>query len=197
MKLLIFSDIHQDWESLRRITAKKADFYICLGDLSNRGVGLDQAGEILAPLKERLWLLPGNNETWEQTKNLSLKYGFIDFHQKVIKKNSFTFAGLGYSTPTPFTSLGIATEEEFREALTKFEGLENLFLFCHHPPKNTALDKVFLGSYVGSQAIRDFLEKSQPIYFFSGHVHENEGKIERIYKTTCFNVGKKGLEIWL
>ena len=197
MHILVFADIHQDWEALKKIVAKKADIYICLGDLSNRGTGLDEAGEILISLTDKLWLIPGNNETWEQTKALSKKHGFIDFHQKVIKRGDYSFAGFGYVIPTPFNTPGETEEEEFQRALKKFEGYQNLCVFLHNPPKNSVLDQTPSSLHVGSQAIRDFLEKNQPIYLFSGHIHENEGKIQRIGKTTCFGVGKKGLEIWL
>lgn len=197
MHILVFSDIHQDWEALKKIVTKKAEIFICLGDLTNVGKGLEEAGEILAPLKEKLWLMPGNNETWEQTKALCKKFSFIDFHQKVIKISDFSCAGLGYSALTPFNTPGEASEEEFKKALKRFEGYQNLCLFAHNPPKNTVFDKISSGVHVGSKMTRDFIEKNKPIYFFSGHIHENERKIERIGKTTCFGVGKKGLELWL
>jgi len=197
MKILVFADIHQDWEALKKIVAKKADLYICLGDLSNFGQGLEEAGEVLGPLKGKLLLMPGNNETWKEIKVLCQKYGFVDFHQKVIEKGGFVFTGLGYSNLTPFNTPGEVSEEEFEKALKKFQGFKNFLLFCHNPPKDSQLDLLPNGAHVGSQAIRDFLEKNQPIYLFSGHIHENEGKIQRIGKTTCFGVGKKGLEIWL
>lgn len=197
MKLLVFSDIHCDWESLKKVVVKKADLYICLGDLSNIGKGLEKAGEILAPLAEKLWLMPGNNETVEQIQALCQKHGFVDFHQKVIKKGSFVLAGLGYSVPTPFDTPGEVSEKDFEKALKSFKDYQNLCLFCHNPPKDSGLDVIPSGAHVGSQAIREFIEKEQPIYFFSGHIHENEGKRERIGKTTCFGIGKRGLVLTL
>ena len=197
MRLLVFSDIHNDLEALKRIVVRKADIYLLLGDLSTLGNGLEKGGKILSCLKEKLWLMPGNNETWKQTKTLCERYGFVDFHQKVKKVGNFVFAGLGYSTFTPFNTLGEISEEEFEKALKAFEGFQNLCLFCHNPPKDTELDIIPGGAHVGSQAIKDFIEKERPIYFFSGHIHENEGKVQRLGKTKCFGVGKKGLEIWL
>lgn len=197
MQVLVFSDIHNDLEALKKIVVRKADIYILVGDLSTLGKGLEEGGEILASLDEKLWLMPGNSETWEQAQALCKKYGFVDFHQKVVKKGDFVFAGLGYSTPTPFNTPGEVSEEEFEKAFKNFEGYQNLCLFCHNPPKDTQLDVIPSGAHVGSQAIRKFIEKEQPIYFFSGHIHENEGKIQRIGKTTCFGVGKRGLEIWV
>ena len=197
MHLLVFSDIHQDWQELKRITEKKADLYICLGDLTNFGKGLERAGEILAPLGERLWLMPGNHETAGEVDSLCKKYGFFDFHQKIKRVGDYVLAGLGYSIPTPFNTPGEISEEEVGKALKKFEGFKNLCLFTHCPPKKSVLDVLPNGSHVGSQAIRDFIKKEQPIYLFSGHIHENEGKVERLGRTTCFSVGKRGVEAWL
>lgn len=197
MEIIVFSDIHQDWQALRKIVAQKADIYILDGDLSDIGRGLDSGSEILAPLKEKLWFMPGNNETWRQTKDLCQKYGFTDFHQKIIKQENFIFGGLGYSLLSPFNTPGEVNEEEFAKSLKEFTAYKNLCLFCHNPAKDTQLDILPNGLHVGSQAIRKFIEINQPIYFFSGHIHENEGKIQRLKNTTCFGLGKSGLKIYL
>ena len=65
MKVLIFSDIHGDLAALARIVAQPADIYIDAGDLATFGRGLERCGEVLKPLGERLWVLPGNHETHE------------------------------------------------------------------------------------------------------------------------------------
>ena len=197
MHLLIFSDIHQDWKALKGIIDKRADIYICLGDLTKLGEGLERAGEILSPLGERLYLLPGNNETIVQIEELCQKNGFFSFHHKAKKVGNFVFAGLGYSLSTPFDTPGEIEEEKFEELLRTFDSYQNLLHFCHNPPKDTQLDITRSDLHVGSQAIKAFIERSHPLYFFSGHIHENAGKIERIKRTTCFGVGPRGVEIWL
>lgn len=196
-KLLIFSDIHRDWRALGEIIKEKADIYICLGDLSSWGDGLDRAGEILASLGERLWLFPGNHETESQIQTLCLQYGFTDFHKKINKLEKYHLAGFGLCSPTPFGTPGEVGEEEIAKSLDKFKGLKNLILFTHVPPKNTSLDKTSSGAYAGSLVVRKFIEERRPLYCFSGHVHENEGKKEKLGKTTCFSVGKKGIEFLL
>lgn len=193
MKLLIFGDIHQDLEALRSIIGQKADLYICHGDLSDRGQGLADAAQILAPLKTKLWLLPGNNETVDQIKSLCQQFGFINFHQKAIRQGSHVLAGLGYTAPTPFATPGEVSEEEFERGLKQFASQKNLLLFTHDAPKATALDLISGGIHVGNQAVRNFLDQHQPLYSFSGHIHENAGKSQSLGLTTCFNVGKKGL----
>ncbi len=68
MRILIFSDIHGDMRALERLVAQTADIYIAAGDLSTFGRGLERCGELLRPLGERCWVLPGNHETHEETK---------------------------------------------------------------------------------------------------------------------------------
>src|SRR5713226_3029979 len=112
MKVLVFSDIHGDMRALERVAAQPADIYIGAGDLSTFGRGLERCGEILEPLGERLWLLPGNHETHEQTRALCGRFGFVDFHRQWRSLGSANWAGLGYSNPTPFDTPGEYTEEE-------------------------------------------------------------------------------------
>ena len=40
--------------------------------------------------------------------------------------------------------------------------------------------------------VKQFIESSQPEYYFCGHIHEAEGRQIRIGKTTAINVGKRG-----
>lgn len=197
MKLFIFGDIHGDFDVLKTLIQKKADLFICHGDLTDLGQGLDQAAKILKPLGQRLWLMPGNNETEEQIKRLCQEYGFVNFHGQIKQKGPYVFAGLGFSTPTPFKTPGEINEVKYAQSLKKFVGHENLCLFCHNPPKESQLDVLANGVHVGGQSLREFIEKEKPLYCFCGHLHENEGKIQRLGQTTCFNVGKKGLMIWL
>lgn len=65
-------------------------------------------------------------------------------------------------------------------------------LVCHCPPHGTALDRMRNGQHAGSTAIRKFLDKVKPRWFFSGHIHETEGVTETIGVTTAHNPGKRG-----
>ena len=54
LKLLIFSDIHNDWKTLERILSVEADFYIAAGDQVTWGKGLDRCGQILQTRGEKV-----------------------------------------------------------------------------------------------------------------------------------------------
>lgn len=202
MKILIFSDIHGDTRALERIVARPADVYIAAGDLSTFGRSLERCAELLKPLGERLWLLPGNHETYEQTRALCRKYGFVDFHRQVrtleSAKGTRSWAGLGYSNVTPFNTPGEYSEDEIASALAAFEGDRRpLYLVVHFPPRNTKLDEFAPGKHAGSPTLREWVERVQPAFLFCGHIHESAGLHDQIGATECLNVGKEGYTVEL
>jgi len=192
MKLLIFSDIHADYPALEQLMAMQADFYFAAGDLVNWARGLERVGPILARRGERVYVMPGNHESAGDIAGLCADFGLHDFHGLSLELNGYQIAGLGYSNPTPFDTPGEYSEWELGERLQKFAGLKPLVLICHCPPKNTSLDRVRETVHAGSSAVRDFIERYKPDYFFCGHIHEAAGVEEQIGKTKCCNVGKMG-----
>ncbi|HEV2386200.1 MAG TPA: metallophosphoesterase [Candidatus Acidoferrales bacterium] len=192
MRILIFSDIHGDKRALESLLAQPADVYIAAGDLSVFGRGLDRSGELLRPLGQRVWVLPGNHETELENQAFCSRYGLIDFHRQVRTLGGTRWAGLGYSNPTPFDTSGEYSEDEIAEALAGFDGLAGLHLVVHFPPWGTCLDEVAPGRHAGSRVLRQWVERTQPRYLFCGHIHECAGKTDTIGSTACINVGKAG-----
>lgn len=192
MKLLIFSDIHNDWKTLERLLAIEADVYISAGDQVTWAKGLERCGEILATRGDRVYVLPGNHESADQISRFCDRHGLHDFHGRSIQAGRWHVAGLGYSSPTPFATPGEYTEAQIAEKLEPFATLDPLALVCHAPPYGTDLDRIRPGLHAGSTAVRDFLTRVQPAYFFCGHIHEAEGVEIEIGKTRAWNVGKKG-----
>jgi len=194
MKLLIFSDLHGDLGALMRLMDTEADYYVVAGDLANFGRGLDRCGPILARHADRVYVMPGNHETAAQIAGLCRDFGLHDFHEQHAQWGRYHVAGLGYSNPTPFNTPGEYSEAELARKLEGFAGLAPLVLICHCPPQGTALDQIRPGLHAGSTAVRDFLLREQPEFFFCGHIHEAAGARETIGRTQGLNVGKQG---WL
>ena len=191
-RVLIFSDIHNDTRALERLMATEADAYICAGDLVNWGRGLEKLAPLLAPRAAHLYMLPGNHESERDIADFCARYGFVNFHAATAEIGGQRFAGLGYSTPTPFDTPGEYTEIDMAVHLEAFAKYEPQVLICHAPPANTALDRIREGLHAGSRAVRDFIEKHQPSYFFCGHIHEAEGTVIQMGATRAMNVGKEG-----
>jgi len=192
MKLLIFSDIHNDWVALERLMGIEADYYFAAGDLVSWSRELDRCGRILSRRGERVYCLPGNHESAGAISAVARKYGLRFFHGQHFEAGGYQIAGLGYSNPTPFNTPGEYTEEELARRLSAFAELKPLVLVCHCPPLNTPLDQVRKGVHAGSRAIGEFIQKHQPAYFFCGHIHEAEGASAQLGRTRGFNAGKRG-----
>ena len=199
MKVLIFSDIHGDTRALEQLIAQPADIYIAAGDLSTFGKDLDRCGEIMKPLGEKVWVLPGNHESHDDTRAFCQRFGFFDFHRQIralkSERGTTQWAGLGYSNITPFNTPGEYTEEEITKALAPFDNLKPLYLVVHFPPQGTRLDEFAAGKHAGSPTLREWVDRVQPLYLFCGHIHECAGRSDRLGSTQAFNVGKRGYTV--
>jgi uncharacterized protein len=190
-RALIFSDIRNDAKALEKLMDIEADYYFAAGDLVSWARGLDKMGEVMKRRAGRMYVLPGNHETERDIAGLCERFGFTNFHGAAIKIGDHHVAGLGYSSPTPFDTPGEYSEEEIASRLSKFAELRPLVLICHAPPLDTKLDQVRIGFHAGSRAVREFIDRYQPEYFFCGHIHEAEGVVEQIGATRAQNVGKR------
>ena len=191
-RALIFSDIHNDTKALEKLMDIDADYYFAAGDLVSWARGLDKMGEIMKRRAERMYVLPGNHESEQDIGAFCKRYSFINFHGGTLEVAGKLIAGLGYSNPTPFDTPGEYSEQELATRLEKFADLKPLVLICHAPPFDTALDRIKEGLHAGSRAVREFIEKHQPEYFFCGHIHEAEGAVIHMGATRAQNVGKRG-----
>ena len=192
MKILVFSDIHGDIRALERLMEIEADYYFAAGDMVNWGRGLDAVGEVLERRARRMYVLPGNHETEDAIAGMCERHGLHAFHGQSLEIDGFHIAGLGYSNPTPFNTPGEYTEDQMAARLAPFAALNPLVLICHCPPKDTQLDRIRAGLHSGSQAVRDFIDAHQPVFFLCGHIHEAHGASARIGATPARNTGKQG-----
>ena len=154
--------------------------------------GLEKMAPLLETRAGRVYLIPGNHESADGIAEFCVRYGFHNFHDATMELGGVRFAGLGYSTPTPFDTPGEWSEAEMAAHLEKFVAWNPEVLVCHAPPLGTDLDRIKPGLHAGSSAVREFIEKQQPAYFFCGHIHEAEGAVVQMGKTRAMNVGKKG-----
>jgi Icc-related predicted phosphoesterase len=192
MRLLVFSDIHGNKSALERLMDTEADYYFAAGDLANWGRGLEQLAPVLQKRADRMYVIPGNHESEADIARMCEEFGFHNFHGRTIQIEGTTVAGLGYSNPTPFNTPGEYSEQELAARLEKFAGLNPLILICHAPPKDTKLDRAGEGQHFGSTAVRDFIVRNQPAYFYCGHIHEAAGQQDLIGRTIGWNVGTRG-----
>jgi Icc-related predicted phosphoesterase len=97
-----------------------------------------------------------------------------------------------------FASMG-SIEEEL-EQLPMVQDYGKTVYVMHSPPFHTNLDRLFDGRWIGSRAIRTFVEKYQPYLTLHGHIHESSeisGTYwDRIGQTLCINPGQSTEELY-
>ncbi|MFX1244652.1 MAG: metallophosphoesterase [Promethearchaeota archaeon] len=191
MRILFFSDLHQDHNAITHIEErlKQVDCAFGLGDFATFGKGLGYALEQL-DVGTDIYLLPGNHDDAEELKHICAESAqFHFFHGKQITLREINFAGLGGGMPgLPFA----VTEEKARLILGRFYHLQNLILCTHTPPYGTTVDRTWGGNHIGYRSLRDFVSEVQPLAVYSGHVHEAEGKTDVLKNTKLMVVGKQG-----
>jgi len=187
MRVVTFSDIHNDWHALHSIVRQDADIYICAGDLTFSEKGLETAAELLLPIREFLFIVPGNNELPDHLQ---------EYFPHVVHGHAETYKGLriggiGGSPRTPWNTL-FEWEEDYAYTILRRLGRTDIFV-AHAPPKGTKLARTLSGDDAGTEAIRRSIEEYQPEYAIVGHVHERAGVAERIGETIVMNPGIRGM----
>ncbi|UCG14674.1 MAG: metallophosphoesterase family protein [Deltaproteobacteria bacterium] len=93
--------------------------------------------------------------------------------------------------------------ESIEEELSQLPGRRESWMrvyVMHSPPFSTHLDRMSDGRWIGSRAIRAFIEEQQPYVTLHGHIHESpeiSGEyLDRIGKTVCINPGQSTEELY-
>lgn len=186
MQVLAFSDIHGRWDILRSIVKKRADLYICLGDLTYGELGIEEASKILEPVFDRLLCVPGNNER-PQTMQ---RYFPLVLHGNTWEYKGIRFGGIGGSPRTPFHTIHEWDEGDAETLLARMGRVD--VLLSHTPPAGTHLSITRSGVDAGSKAIREYILSFKPKLVLCGHVHERAGEEDRLGDTRIINPGPWG-----
>jgi len=116
-----------------------------------------------------------------------------------------------HSIPVAANQLRYATMKDDLVKLTGARDLTDAVLLFHSPPYQTCLDRAALDGkmvdyvpldvHIGSIAIRQFIEKRQPLITLHGHVHESARLTgawsDRIGRTVCLSAAHDGPELAL
>lgn len=103
-------------------------------------------------------------------------------YEQVVLPNGLKMLGLPYVTNLPRWAFN-STEEDIHDYLMKKEGCD--IVVSHCPPKSL-LDGSDL-SHFGIQAYTDFIDRTNPLLWICGHVHEQHGHMH-YQKTHIYNV---------
>jgi uncharacterized protein len=168
---------------------------------------LELADERLADSAVRCFLMPGNDDPpgIEEAVDRARRVEACD--ERIVEFGGYEMVSLGYSNRTPFDSPRELDEDELYRRVerlaTQLREPGRAIFNLHVPPYDSTLDTaaeldehlsvVRIGSEpklipVGSTAVRELIERYQPLVSLHGHVHESPGAM-RIGRTLCINPG--------
>jgi len=201
MKFLILSDIHGDLENLDKLDTcfSQADAVLFGGDFA-RFEHLDTAKPVLDKLiqkHENIFSVLGNCDSPDFLQ--TIEDADVSVEASLLFHGGIAISGSGGGTKFTGTTPFERSEEEILSDYNVVESSSNecadenghwsnLILIMHNPPKDTACDALPNGVHVGSQALRDYIEKRSPFLVVTGHIHESAG-IEKLGNTTIVNPG--------
>ncbi len=172
---------------------------------------LDQATEMI-PEHVVLVVNPGNDDPWVIDDIIKEHERTIYPLKQVVEiSDKHKLISLEYVNSTPWDTHRECDEEELMERLeAEFARVtesdyENLLCNFHAPPHGSGLDTApkltedhritYSGGFalteaVGSTAVREVIEKYQPLVAMHGHIHESVG-FTSIGRTLCVNPGSE------
>jgi Icc-related predicted phosphoesterase len=171
----------------------------------DRWLGL--ADERLEDPSVRCFVMPGNDDPPGVEEAIERATRVEACDERIVDLGDYRMISLGYSNITPFDSPRELEEDELYrrvEALaTQVEDVRHCIFNLHVPPYDSLLDSApqldaelrvvaTAGQPnmipVGSTAVRELIERFQPLVALHGHVHESRGAT-RIGRTLCINPG--------
>ncbi|WP_087037924.1 metallophosphoesterase family protein [Thermococcus litoralis] len=191
MRIIAVTDIHgrgnKVKELLEHIKGQEPDLILIAGDITHFR-GRDAAYNVLKEFinfGKPFYAVMGNCDGRDVLELLEELH--ISLHDKRVEFNGVGIVGIGGSNITPFSTIWEFSEEEIWEILTK-NYQDGDIVLSHVPPKNTKVDKTFVGTHAGSKSLRKFIEEKQPPLVICGHIHEAIG-IDEIGETIIVNPG--------
>ncbi len=166
---------------------------------------MNMAAEKLRGTGARCFVCPGNDDEME-VDDVIKRSDFVELGEgRMVEIDGYTMISTGWSNPTPWKTHREETEDKLSERLeamaSQVKDPSRAIFNLHCPPYNSGLDeapaidadlKLLHGGRalrpVGSTAVREVIERHQPLLSLHGHIHESKA-IEKIGPTTCVNPG--------
>jgi Icc-related predicted phosphoesterase len=196
MKLLLFSDLHNDRDAARDLVkrARHFDLLVGAGDFCNAHSGLSGCVGIFRKSDRPIVLVAGNNETTDELHAECIDWPAAHIlHGTSAEINGVTFFGVGGGIPiTPFGSWSYDFDEsQAAELLAPCPA--GCVLVVHSPPLG-CVDASSRGQHIGSTAIRDAILRVRPKLVVCGHIHGSSGQTGNLAGIPVVNAGPGGVE---
>jgi Icc-related predicted phosphoesterase len=165
------------------------------------------AEERLSGSEVRCFLMPGNDDPPGIDEAVQRARRVESCDERIVEFDGHEMVSLGYSNLTPFHSPRELDEDELYRRVERLADQllhpRRAIFNLHVPPYDSTLDTaaeldanltiVTVGGEpklipVGSTAVRELIERYQPLLSLHGHVHESPGAMH-IGRTLCINPG--------
>jgi uncharacterized protein len=147
----------------------------------------------------------GNDDIWEIDQVIESSPCVTFAEGKVLDLGGFSLVSMGWTNPTPWDTFREAPEDELAAKIeavaSQVPDMGRTIFNFHAPPYGTGLDEapaldatlrpIHGGAVmkpVGSKAVRDSINKHQPMLSIHGHIHESRG-IKKMGRTLAINPG--------
>jgi uncharacterized protein len=168
------------------------DVLIVGGDITTGG-GPDDAERAIEswrPLAPRLLALAGNMDSAAIDARL-VEVG-ISLDARGVAFRDVGVFGVSAAPLSPLRTPYELRDDELERRIERgFAAVQDcsVRIFCPHaPPARTACDRLGSGEHVGSEVIREFVERTQPELVLCGHIHESRG-LDEIGRSRIVNPG--------
>lgn len=175
--------------------------------LKTFGDWLSLAPERLGDSEVRCFVMPGNDDPQGVDGAIEAATRIEGCDDRVVEFDGYTMLSLGYSNRTPFDSPRELEEDELARRIdamaAEVDDMGRCIFNLHVPPYDSGLDTapelsedltvVTVAGQpsmapCGSRAVRDAIERHQPLLSLHGHVHESRGATH-IGRTLSINPG--------
>lgn len=174
----------------------------------------EEAERRLSPLGVKCFVTGGNDDRPEALEALQDADGALVFCEgtAVPIDDRHVMVSCGYSNPTPWHTPREVDEDRLADLLARavsgLKDFENAIFNFHSPPFDSTLDlcpkldtstdpptPIFEGGRMaftaaGSTAVREAIERHQPLLGLHGHIHESRG-VMTLGRSVCINPGSE------
>ena len=190
-------------ETFRRLARERLETWVAMAE------------ERLAGTDIKWYVTGGNDDPPELLTVLEEAQGehVVNCEGRVVMLDDyFPMANCGYSNPTPWDTPRetdeVQLEAYLEESVKGLEDYESAIFNFHVPPYDSTLDEcpkldwstdppspivvggVAQSAPAGSTAVRNVVEKHQPLLMLTGHIHEARGLV-KLGRTTVVNPGSE------
>lgn len=177
------------------VIGRSVEDWVSLADEKLRAVGIP------------CLVMPGNDDPPLVKRSMNQASWLTQAEDRIVELGPYQVLSLGYSTPTPWDSPREITEEEMGAKLgslaAQLDPTKPVIFNVHNPPFDSGTDRAYqlTGDMrirtaggeptlepVGSVAVREAIEKVQPVLALHGHIHESRA-MSSVGRTRVCNPG--------